>query len=238
MVVGRRTAARASRRAGAAVVIALGVGACTGTETGNPNAGPMSDLRFVVTDTPVSSDPAPTVEEAYLGVRSLVALACDSGSTVLGGPTTVDLIPSPSAAVSVPEASCCGIAVELEPQSIGPEGATESASILIRGTVRDGVPFVLSSSTSHTLTLSPTEPPLLIDSDSSWLLSVDVGVWFSGLGLSDLQSGADGIRIDSESYPEVLTAAEERLGMAVALRRDLDGDGQVDPEDVPVALPP
>ncbi len=226
------------RRPGTAAVLALGIAACTGTETGNPGAGPSSELRFVATETPVSSDPTPTVTEAYLGVRSVIAIACDTGSTSLAGPVAVSLISSTSAAVSLSEVSCCGIAVELEPQDIGSEGATERASVLIRGTVEDGSPFVLSSSASHTLTLSPITPPLVIDSESRWLLTLDVGVWFDGLDLSGAQAGADGIRIDSDSNPELLTDVEARLGTAVALRRDLDGDGQVDPEDVLVALPP
>jgi len=225
-------------RAGVAVSIALAVAGCGGTETGNPSAGPSSEWRFVVTDTPVSGDEPVRVPDVYLGLGSVVALACDSGSAVVAGPAAVSLAPSPSAPVTVAEVSCCGIVVELEAQSIGPADAEEQASVLVRGNMGDGTPFVLSNDAPQTLTLSPVTPPLVIDAESRWLLSVDVGVWFAGLDFSGAQPGAEGIRIDSESNPDLLAFAEQRLGSAIALRRDLDGDGQVDPEDVPVASPP
>jgi hypothetical protein len=223
-----------------AMLLAFASAACSGTETGNPSPATSPQLRFAMTPLDAApAGPTPTIEEAYLGIGPVTALACGAGSTVLTSSVGVTLsLSAPSAAVTVDEVSTCGLTVDLQAQTIGPEGARELASVLIRGTSSDGVPFVISSSASRTLSLVPTAPPLTIDAESQWLLSFEVITWLANVNLAAVVPGPDGIRIDSTSHPELLGPIEARLGMGVALRRDLNRNGQVDPEDVPVALPP
>jgi hypothetical protein len=228
------------RALGIAMLLAFAGTACSGTETGNPSPATSPQLRFATVPSDAIATDAPVAPAAiYLGIGPITALVCEAGSAVLSSPAGVTVTESvPSAPVSVDAVSACGLAVELQPQTIGPEGAMEVATALIYGATSDGVSIVIGSSASKTVSLVPTAPPLLVDAGSQWLLTFMVDTWFSGIDFTGAQRGPNGIRIDGTTNTDLLAPIEARLGMGAALRRDLNGNGRVDAEDVPVALPP
>jgi len=221
-----------------ALLVAVGCCACTGTETGNPGPGAQPEVSLISVppvSPPISSGPA--VLQIRVAVGSFIAVSCDGQTTNLTDPFQA-LLDSPDATdVSVQEVSACELSLGLEPQMLGEPGEAELASVLVQGTLGDDTPIVISSDAPLSVTLMPTAPPVVLDAESRWLLAFDVGVMLAGLDLGGVQPGPDGIRIDGLTHPELLATFEANFPASVSLYRDLDGDGERDPEDVAVAVP-
>jgi hypothetical protein len=216
--------------------------ACAGTETGNPGAQATARVRvsanLPLPPSDISGRLPLLVEQAYLNIQSLTSLGCSSGATPVLDAAGVQLFPSPSETMVMDAIEACGYRIDLVAQAIGPDTTKESASILIVGKSSEGQSVTVKSSASHSFALSVLAPPLSIAPDSSWLFRFDLSSWVENLDLGGLQPGPDGIRIDETSHPELLAPLVAALGAGLALRRDLDGDGQIDPQDVVVAGPP
>ncbi len=215
---------------------------CAGTETGNPNLDAAAQVR-VGANLPLPNSNNSSVvpflaEQAYLGIQSVTALGCQEGSTRVLDSSGVELFPTSSRILELGAVEACGYRVDLAPMDVGPDGAKESASVLILGQSANGQPVTINSAAPQSLTLSVLAPPLVLDEESSYLLFFDLAFWIEDVNLAGLGEGPDGIRIDETSHPELLAPLIAALGTGLTLRQDLDGDGQVDPEDAVVAGPP
>jgi hypothetical protein len=118
-----------------------------------------------------------------------------------------------------------------------PEGAPEEIegrAVWIEGRLADGTPFTLSTHEDDALRLEPTAGDFfeLPDGESHLFLAFAMNGWFSGLDFEQFEPGADGvIHIDAEVDESWTKAFRANLRESARLFRDLDGDGELDPEE-------
>ena len=166
-------------------------------------------------------------EEGELDVEGPI-LADLAGEGVVGGPLAFD----------VDESSFCELGLDLHAdEQLG------GASVLLRGSRADGVPFEVHSELSERLELESEGAPFTLEKgDAALVLAFDLGAWVEALELASLTAGADGtIMVVKDTGNEAVERALERFEEAVKksarLVRDGDGDAELDDdeEDEPIA---
>lgn len=226
-------------------------GCASGTETGNPT------LTGQLSYTGISSAPA------KIGVRGGGGVANVNNAWFALGQVTVsgagDCGVNRSNAFSVralgigdhaagvhnatdfegPAGAFCSVELPFQPVAADDTKAPvelRGHGIVVAGELADGTPFLLQSDQAPLIRLqgeangfefSPRAPNALIAFDfATWLKDVD---WAG----ASVDSGQ--IVVDAGSNTDILRGFESQLASGVALYRDADGDGVLDPDPVLLA---
>jgi len=117
------------------------------------------------------------------------------------------------------------------PAGTGPDEVA-GASLLIVGSLADGTPFTIESSVELSVELKADAPNgfALAAESTNTLLVFDFATWLRDVEFGAAERSHDAIVISSTSNPELLLSFEQNLAAGVALYRDRDADGQLDPE--------
>ncbi|MCC6521216.1 MAG: hypothetical protein IT373_01015 [Polyangiaceae bacterium] len=244
-----QAAARGGRFAWLLLSSFLGVAACGGTDVGNGAAAVEVDVRGYA---PASQARSLTgadgwrVDELWMavdGLRLRAGTVCDDGADVgidvagpfvsdlvgtgvLGGPVRFDALPG----------SFCELRITFHKLAAGegapgtPPGLTD-LSVLVTGARADGAAFTVKSAMTEEFRLEnglgyfelPAGPDPL-------LLAFNLDPWLAALDLDSL--GAGPIEVSDVVNPDRLQLFEEAVKDSAALLRDLNGDGEVDTDDV------
>ena len=237
-----------------AFTFAILASACNVTETGNP---PFA-ARMALTSH--SSDPATTAIAPGIGSRFTVTSAwvsigdirfvraaiCDvPGETEIDvpGPRVHDLALAPVPIdFTIAGDDYCRVRVPLArtaaPLPAGAPPELDDASIVIVGRRVDGtVVLVRSRRTPEVDTRSRGAPFALSEAANAVLLSFDVARWLAGVDVDAATIGTDGRAVIDDSQNRAqLDAFEANVEAALALYRDLDGNGQLEPAEATTPL--
>lgn len=232
------------------LVMLCSVGACTGTDVGNP----VVDVDFELYNESFVDDgaatlwaPGDTIEltEAWMTigrVRLRDALNCNGGAEIERlGPFAVNLLdPQPVAELTdleSPVPAYCRFEVRWEVMADPPAAPAPAellgASILIKGNRGDGTPFVLRSDRNDELRLDAVNGQFTIDDATNALfVGFDAKRLFAGVDLEGAIADGDGIiRIEPGSNDAQLADFDDNLDYASELFDDDDGDGRLDPDE-------
>ena len=220
----------------AALLTALLLPGCAGTETGNPSIAPTT--MALRTSDPDVATPAPgtgvVVQEAWLAAASLRMIegaACDG---VALRPSVVDAAGNLAIGVGtdgLPAGSFCGVHVELQPSDGLAPGAPEDLrgrAVFVRGTAADGVAFEIGLEGPITFEVRSPGADLAIADGDAFLLTFDVARWLIAIPLGAIPADADGVR-RIEAGDADLAAFETGLVTSGELFFDADGNGLLDP---------
>jgi hypothetical protein len=235
------------------VGLALCLWGCAGTETGNPSFdGTMGYDAYSSVPTQVAlraagSDAAPIqVDSAWLVLGNVSFLAdgeCD-GRGELGHANALgagDHVGSQAATTpfELQAAKLCGVRLPIAEVAKLPDSAPAELaehSIVITGTL-DGVQFRIASAVQDDLLLrADANDFALDDAHSGVLIGFDVAAWLADVDWSAASMDeSDTLVIDVDHNASLLTAFEARIAAGVALFRDRDRDGLLDPSSTPIA---
>lgn len=234
-----------------ALACALLAAACNASETGNPVAERTMALRGRSTNDAIrlgtSADADVIVERAFVvldDVRFEHGAQCDDGDerdADIPGPITVDLVADPAPLpLALEDDAYCRVRVRLTRAEDLPSGAPaelEDASIVLEGTLPSGTAFTIRSRREPEAEIrSRDEPFQLTQATSALILAFDIGLWLEGVDLEGAQADDDGaIHIDDDQNDDRLERFEENVERAMELFHDLDHDGTLDADDVPLA---
>jgi hypothetical protein len=241
-----------TKRIGA--LLCLGLSACTGTETGNPSfVGKLgydaytSEPSVVALSLMREEEGAArvTVDNAWLvlgDVELQRGTDCAAGLHVhgLGAGDHAGGQAEPTEFESA-AGEYCGVRLPFAPAAVDalPDGAPaslEKESILVRGTLADGVTFEIHSQLQESLSLRATAGEFVLDSaHANVVIGFDVARWLRDLTWDDA-SESDGMIVVSASDNAVLLEQfEAALPEGIALFRDHDGDGKLDDKAMQIA---
>lgn len=239
------------------------LGACAGTETGNPSfEGSLgydaysSAPRVVALPAALRSEqtdretPEIEVDNAWLvlgEVELLVGNACDTdtGTHVhgLGAGDHAGGQASPTHFALQP-GTYCGLSLPLELGGDGvPAAAPEplhSESVLITGRLADGTAFEVHSQLQTRLTLRGSSAFVLDGEHAGVVIGFDVARWLMQLPWQDAaRASQEKIIVDDATNRALLMQFEAALPAGVVLFRDRDGDGELDadPEQIAAVKP-
>lgn len=237
------------------ICLALTLGGCAGTETGNPNA-PYSTAELLL-NARSSNNQAVTLRQA--GGAVVVEQAWLTLDTLSFREGTDCAVPSESLATpkiglgdhSGPDALrlnmnvkpgsyCQATATFTNGQVEKPLGAPEQVldhSIVIVGRLEDGTPLTIASNFAAPVHLDATQGAFEWGTDPSALLvEFDLAVWLKGIDLAGAaRDPVLGIVLDEGNNQSALTTFEGNVAPGVTLYRDIAGNGDVDPEDIKAA---
>lgn len=109
-------------------------------------------------------------------------------------------------------------------------------SMLIEGTLSDGSAFsILSDATPTVHLVADTGSFEITKEQSKVLIAFDVAAWLSGLDWTNATRTLGAVHISSMENPLLLAQFEANLPLGVALYRDPDGDGKLDPNPLRLA---
>lgn len=239
-----------SRRVFSALALALVNAACTGgTETGNPSfAGALSYTGYSSsTEIAVGEGEAKarlTVENAWLSLDG-VTLSRE-GDCALGD---ADALRLPALGVGDHAAGAhnftpfqaaagtyCNVEVPLKrvpsADQLGRAPAElEQHSILLTARLADGTPLRIVSAATPRVVLAPEPGGFeLRPGEGELLVTFDFAAWLADLDLESAEQVGGVIELSERVNPTLLAAFEANLSRGVALYRDRDGDGRLDPE--------
>ncbi|AKF11156.1 hypothetical protein [Sandaracinus amylolyticus] len=224
---------------------ALALGAapsCGGTETGNPPFAP--DMGGGGYD-PMGLSPDPAVESALISVEEAKLEDCEGAQVPLLRRAVLDAVGGQLRVLEpleVPAGLYCAIELSIAacedpdrcrtifaPYAVSIDGTRRADGASIE--VRDATRFVVRLEGSFDVT--PDAGGLL--------LAVDRTLLTSGLSLSSIPAVDGVVLVDETTNADRLPALRAGLQSAMTLRRDLDGDATLDPEEImaaPLAQPP
>lgn len=218
-------------------VVALGVCACAGTETGNPgrqaqlaiSARSSDETKVTLND--VESELR--VDSALISLANISLVSC-SGDEIARLPATVVDLKEPDStpfAFETTSATACELVFDVMPPA-DDSGPLGNYSLVIGGARADGTPFQVNSRFETHITLSSGEPFEV----GSLILAFDVAVWLDPVEVHGAVLHEDVAQIDDQANPEILAAIELRTAISAELFVDADADGHLDAdESVPVA---
>lgn len=234
--------ARRTKRLATAISIgsALALPACFGTETGNPPFAPELGgggyEPMVIAPDPVLEAARIAIEQASLEdcegrrVPLFRAGVLDAMGGVLEVREPLEIVPGTFCALELRVAACedADLCRALAPHAVAIDATrrADGAAIEIRG--RDTLDVRLEG----TFEVTPDEGGLL--------LAVDRAALTAGLSLTTLEAVDGVVRIDADHNADRLPALADGVRSAITLRRDLDDDGALDPEELdlpPLAAP-
>ena len=212
---------------------------CAPTETGNPPF--MASLAFDAhsTDDTVGFDATDriVVDEIWIDVgptRFVLDDECASPETDLFAAElgVEDHVTDTAVRTDfmLEEASYCRVSVPLRVVESLPVGAPAELmgnALYLRGSA-DGVPFTLVSSGPYDIELTGAPLPMS-EAERGVLVGFDVGAWLGALDFAGAERTGGTIVIDPSNNSSVLAAFEAALTSGVALYRDIEVDGFIDP---------
>ncbi|WP_236518008.1 hypothetical protein [Sandaracinus amylolyticus] len=224
---------------------ALAIGAapsCGGTETGNPPFAPeMGGGGY----DPMGLSPDPAIESALIVVEEATLEDCEGAQVPLLRRAVLDAVANQLTVIEpleIPAAAYCAIELSIaacedpdrcrtirQPYSVSIDGLRRADAASIE--IRDAERFVVRL--EGTFDVTPDAGGLL--------LAVDRTLLTPGLELSTIPAVDGVVRIDATTNADRLPALRTGVQSAMTLRRDLDGDGVLDPEEImtaPLAEPP
>ena len=233
------------------LLLLLPSGACSsGTETGNPSLSLSGALSY----TGYSSKPdefgvreggtVATVDNAWLDLDA-VRVSPDGGCGIAGGEAfsvpglgvgdhaagkhnSTEFVAKPGSfcSVGLPFVRVAdGVAGGALPTELGGQ------SLLLVGKLADGTPFTIKSAATPVLELRAEGSGFTLSSgQSDVLLAFDFAAWLEDVDFSSAELSDGQIVISADSNPELLAPFEAKLAAGVALYRDRDGDGLIDPD--------
>jgi hypothetical protein len=230
-------------------LVLLGGGCSSGTETGNPSLSLTGALSY----TGYSSRPddfgvreggaVATVDNAWLDldtVRISPDGACriDAGETFsvtgLGiGDHAAGNHNSTSFVAKAGSFCNVGLPFVRAPESTVANAPPELSgnSLLIFGTLADGTAFSIASRATPVLELQADASGFELSSEQTNLvIAFDFATWLEDVNFDAAELTGAGIVISPSSNSELLAALEAKLAKGVALYRDRDGDGLIDPD--------
>ncbi len=136
--------------------------------------------------------------------------------------------------------SYCEVDVPFEPAptALPASAPAELAghALMIEATLADGTTVSLLDD-APVLVLTPVTGDIAMHAaEPNLLVALDVAKWFDGFDLSGAARDGSVVRITKDENPTLLQRFEARLPTGVALFRDADGDGRIDPGSVPIAI--
>lgn len=233
------------------------LGACAGTETGNPSfVGRLGYDAYTSAPSVVglsmalegSEDSLLTVDSAWL-VLGDVALQsgsdCDAKHVDIEGLGAGDHATgqAPPTDFASEPGKFCGVRLPFAPSDALPDGAPDSLkneSVLVRGKLPDGRPYEIHSELQESLDLRATAGDFVLDSKHrSVVIGFDVAHWLSELSWDDATAPDGAVIVSASSNRELLQQFEAVLPRGVALFRDHDNNGEMDsdPEELAVTRP-
>lgn len=210
------------------IVGACAIAACVGTETGNP----YEDEGAFVTDGPMGIAPQPIVESGVLGLDAITLTGADAGeagcetvATVFEGPLPVDLLREGGEPLTLTlrEGTWCEVGVRFA-------AAGDAPAFAMTGRLLDGSTLRVRLDSPIEARLIASEPFALVEGEGLHLV-LDVDRLFAETSLGTAPRDGDTVRIDEASDPERAAIVAASFAPALRVVRDLDGDGQLDPED-------
>lgn len=232
-------------------VVALPCLACnSGTETGNPSfVGSLSYTGYSSNpDYGVREDGAvATIANAWLDLDS-VSISPDGACGNSGEPFSVPALGvgdhaagnHNSTAYSAKAGAFCSVGLPFarvsEANAANLPEELRGKSLLITGTLVDGTPFSIASDVRQLIQLRASAPGFVLSADQAdAVIAFDFGAWLDGVDFAAADRVDGQIVISFSSNNGLLGAFEENLPAGVALYRDRDGDGLVDPDAEPLA---
>lgn len=245
------------RSTGRALLLACSwLSGCAGTETGNPSfVGKLGYDAYTSAPSVValtmalqgSAEPALTVDNAWL-VLGDVELQRGSDCEGRGAHVAIDGLgagdhatgQAPPTEFESAEGKYCGVRLPFAPSAELPEGAPESLtaeSVLVSGKLPDGRAYEIHSKLQESLSLHATAGDFVMDSDhNSVVIGFDVARWLRELRWDEATVSDGSIVISEASNRELLEQFEAALPAGVALFRDRDADGELDPDPEQLAV--
>lgn len=218
------------------VVAALAIPAtpsCSGTETGNPPFAP--DMGAGGYD-PMGLSPDPAIESALVRVEEATAERCDGARHPLFRGGVLDFTRgtiSVVEAMELPPGAYCALELQVAPCA-DPDTCrttTEANALAFDGIRRTDAALVelrdmavIAVRLEGMFDLDPELGALLIALDRTLLTAP--------LGLSSIPAVDGVVRIDATTNADRLPTLRTALADALSLRRDLDGDAILDPEEL------
>lgn len=233
------------------LLLLLPSGACSsGTETGNPSLQLSGALSY----TGYSSKPSDfgvrdggaiaTIDNAWLALAT-VSISPDGACGIDGGQAFA--VPGLgvgdhaagshnfTAFVAKPGSFC---SVDLPflraPMSTGAgslPAELSGQSLLLVGKLADGTPFTIASSATPVLNLSAVGSGFALSAEQTDLvLAFDFAAWLEAVDFAAAELTRGQIVISADSNSQLLAPLEAKLAAGVALYRDRDGDGLIDPD--------
>ena len=242
--------------ASAALVGALGLGACAGTETGNPSFNGSlgydaysSAPRIVALTRSAPAPEALRVDNAWLvlgDVELLTGAACaaaESSSAHVPGLGAGDHAGghAPVTPFELDAGQYCGARLPFvlagdKLPSQAPDSLRQE-SIVLRGKLPDGRDFELRSTWQTSVLLRAHDASFVLDgAHAGVVIGFDVAKWLGELDWS--QASADGsgrVLVSADQNSALLRSFEQALPLGIALFRDADHDGVLDADHEPIA---
>jgi hypothetical protein len=232
------------RTRSALLALLLSALGCAGTETGNPSiTGQLALDAHSSAPERVSlrGASAPVViDEAWLSIAAVTLLEgsdCSDrtrrrASGALGSADHA----VPGAAVTTLELDAgeyCAVGVTFSRASSLPTGAPselEGHSLVLKGTLSDGAPFILAGRVDTELRALAVEGSFTLERGQAALfIGFDVARWFENVDFAGAESDNDGsIVIDEQNNPELLANFEAALSSGIEIYRDADADAVLD----------
>lgn len=239
---------------------ALALGACAGTETGNPSfEGSLGYDAYSSAPRTVALtagngdavDDGVRVDNAWLVLGDVQLLRDDACAQMQGNGTHVqglgagDHVGGQASATPF-EASAgryCGARLPfLHAAGDLPNKAPDSLrdeSIVLIGTLPDGRAYELRSALETSVLLRAAASGFELDAQHPGvLIGFDVAEWLSEMDWSQASALSGRVLIDAEHNDALLSAFERALPHGVALFRDANGDGMLDADHTPIASAP
>ncbi len=218
---------------------------CAPTETGNPSltttglalSAYSSDSSRVA----IGSQPgALSIDLMWVSIASIDLDPCDGQPrvTAVAGPFSEDLASRPRSVHDLDTEldRFCGLAMGTTPAADDPDGGVPNElvgqTIVVHGQRADSVPFRISSAHPSSLALLVPDGVGVRDQPRRFLVAFDVVQLVASLDFAGAVVGGDGtIHIDVSNNPTLLSSFEGNIDGSASLHRDLDRDGELDPDE-------
>jgi hypothetical protein len=205
--------------------------ACSGTETGNPPFAP--EVGYGGHD-PMGLAPDPVLTRARVAIDEVSIVDCEGGTYPLLRALTVDFVTGETRGgmpLEIPGGLYCELVVSVG-ACTDPERcrAVDPDALALDGTRRDGATVRVRDTAPAEITLT-----------GRWEMSPEAGGVLLALDREALVVGAEiatavpemgFVLINEFDDPARLAAIRAGLAAGLELRRDLDGDSALDPEEL------
>jgi hypothetical protein len=225
------------------------LGACTGTETGNPSfQGSLGYDAYTSVPNVVALPSALRTGESgvtyvattwlelgdvgFVSERDCMADAASGSAPGLGAGDHAGGQAAPTV-FELPAGSYCGATLPMLPSATPPPNAPASLagrSMLIKGTLGDGRPFELRSALSARVFMRASGAGFELDAQRAGvLIGFDVATWLDSLDLEHAEADETGVvLVDATHNSERLGSFERQVPAGITLFSDKDRDGLLD----------
>lgn len=242
-------------RAALGWTLVCALGACAGTETGNPSfvgtlgydaySGAPSVVGLSMALSAAEDAPL-VVDSAWLvlgDVQLRAGADCAAARVEIDGLGAGDHASgqAPPTEFASEPGRFCGVELPFAPPAGGlPEdapGSLQSESVLVLGQLPDGRAFEVHSALNERLSLRATAGDFVLDSKHrSVVIGFDVARWLAELSWDTAVTTDGSVIVSASSNPELLDQFEAAVPGGVTLFRDHDSDGELDSDPEPLAV--